>query len=105
MLRKWNLLATIIVAVSAITILSISAEEPGPPSIPQPEPAPVPKQIPKPDPIAESEVDKLKKQITDLNFEINELKKKIDELNEEIKNLNQIIIEQIKVIYKWIISR
>src|SRR3990172_7327975 len=103
MLRKWNLFATIIVAVSVITILSISAEEPEPPSIPEPEPAP--KQIPKPDPIAESEVDKLKKQIADLNLEIKELKMKIDELNEEIKNLNQIIIEQIKVIYKWVISR
>ena len=105
MLRKWNLLATMIIAGSVITILSISAEEPGPPSIPQPEPAPAPKQIPKPTPIAESEVDKLKKQIADLNFEIKELKMKIDELNEEIKNLNQIIIEQIKVIYKWVISR
>jgi len=105
MLRKCNLLATIIVVVSAISILSISAEEPGPPSIPQPEPEPTPKQIPKPDPIAGSEVDSLKKQIADLNLEIKELKMKIDELNKEIKNLNQIIVEQIKVIYKWVISR
>jgi len=103
MLRKCNLLATIIVVVSAISIFSISAEEPGPPSIPQPEPTP--KQIPKPDPIAGSEVDSLKKQIADLNLEIKELKMKIDELNKEIKNLNQIIVEQIKVIYKWVISR
>src|SRR3972149_2991921 len=102
MLRKWNLFATIIVAVSVITILSISAEEPEPPSIPEPEPAPAPKQIPKPNPIAESEVDKLKKQIADLNLEIKRLEMIIYQVREFLLNRHQLFAVFIKVIYKWV---
>jgi len=52
------------------------------------------------------------KQIVELEAENQNLKNKvsileqtIQDLENQINNLNQIIMEQIKVIYEWVISR
>ncbi len=55
-------------------------------------------------PAPEPEDDDLRNQIAELKLEIKELKMQIDELNQNLENLNQIILEQLKVIYDWVMS-
>lgn len=57
-----------------------------------------------PQPIPEQD-DDLKKQIAELKLENRGLKMQIEELYQKIENLNQIILEQLKVIYDLVVSR
>lgn len=73
-----------------------------PPVVVEPKPTPTPS--PEPEPI-QSDVDSLKKQVVELKLENKELKTQIDELNLKIENLTKVLLEQLKVIYEWVVSR
>ena len=56
-------------------------------------------------PPSNSEVDHLREKIAQLEQENISLKMQIEKLQEQIAKLNELVMEQLKVIYDWVVSR
>jgi len=65
----------------------------------------VPEPIPEPIPPDNERINELETENQNLRNEISILEQTILDLEKKVNDLNQIIMEQIKVIYEWVISR
>ena len=70
-----------------------------------PPPVPAPTTVPAPEPEPESNVASLQEKIAQLEQENIELKMQIEKLQEQIVKLNELVLQQLKVIYEWVVSR